>query len=107
MVRAYKVRGAAKMKPPHPGAILREDVLPALGVSVTTAVAELGIPRQTLHTILAEKAPVTAEMAIRLGRWCGNGPELWNALQRDWDLWRASERMADVVRRIPVRRVAA
>jgi len=106
MVREYKVRKEPGMRPPHPGAILREDVLPALGVSVTTAAAELGISRQTLHTILAEKAPVTAEMAVRLGRWCGNGAQLWNALQRDWDLWRASERMAEEVKRIPVRRAA-
>ncbi len=91
------------MRPPHPGAILRDDVLPALGVTVKDAAAELGISRQTLHAILREEAPVTAEMAVRLGKWCGNGPTIWHALQRDRDLWEARRRMADAVARIPTR----
>ncbi|HTU54979.1 MAG TPA: HigA family addiction module antitoxin [Acetobacteraceae bacterium] len=96
-----------KMEPPHPGAVLRDDVLPALGVSVTAAAAELGISRQTLHAILGGRAPVTAEMAVRLGRWCGNGPHLWLAMQRDRDLWEAERELADVVKRIPERHAAA
>jgi addiction module HigA family antidote len=104
--RDYPVKRPSRMRPAHPGAVLRDDVLPALGVSVSAAARELGISRQTLHTILAEKAPVTPEMAVRLGRWCGNGPHLWLAMQRDRDLWEAAQRLADSIQKVPVRRAA-
>jgi len=55
---------------------LREDVRPALGLSVSEAARQLGVARQTLHGIMAERASITPEMAARLGRFCGNGPGL-------------------------------
>jgi addiction module HigA family antidote len=70
----------------HPGELLREDVLPALGRTRTEIARLLGVSRQTLHSILSERAPVTPEMALRLGKLCGNGPELWLALQARYDL---------------------
>jgi addiction module HigA family antidote len=76
-------------EPTHPGAILREDVLPAIGEAVAAAAKKLGVTRQHLHRILAEKAPVSPEMALRLGKFCGNGPELWLRLQQNYDLWHA------------------
>ncbi|GGG52628.1 transcriptional regulator [Caldovatus sediminis] len=107
MPREYAVKAPPRMRPVHPGAVLREDVLPALGVSVAAAARELGISRQTLHAILAERAPVTPEMAVRLGKWCGNGPHLWLALQRDHDLAEAAARLAATVAAIPTRKEAA
>ena len=74
----------------HPGELLREDVLPALGRTRAEIARLLGVSRQTLHAILTERAPVTAEMALRLGKLCGNGPELWLALQSRYDLDRLS-----------------
>src|SRR2546430_17727673 len=65
----------------HPGELLREDVLPALGRARAEIARLLGVSRQTLHSILTERAPVTPAMALRLGKLCGNGPELWLALQ--------------------------
>ena len=59
-----------------PGKLLREDVLPALGRSPAEIARRLGVSRQTLHAILAEKAPVTSDMALRIGKPCGSGPEL-------------------------------
>jgi len=106
MPRNYDVRAKPKMMPPHPGAILRDDVLPALGVSVTAAAKELGISRQLLHGILAERLPISADTALRLGRWCGNGGDLWLALQRDRDLWDAEKRLARKLVAIPRRRAA-
>jgi len=73
----------------HPGAILREDVLPALGLSIGEAARQLGVTRQTLHRIMAEKVSVTPEMAARLGRFCGNGSGIWLRMQQACDLWRA------------------
>lgn len=89
------------MPPIHPGAILREDVLPALGLSVMAAAAKLGVTRQTLHRIIArhDPRPVTPEMAVRIGKLCGNGPRIWLNLQATYDLWHA-EREVDT-RKIP------
>lgn len=60
--------------PTHPGALLRLDVLPAIGEPVMTVAKKLGVTRQRLHRVLAEKAPVTPETALRLGRSCGTAP---------------------------------
>ena len=58
-----------KRKPTHPGAILREDVLPHLGMSVSEFARNLGVSRQTLHAVLAERSGVSPEMALRLARY--------------------------------------
>ena len=74
--------------PTHPGAILREDVLPSLpGMSVSAFARNLGVSRQTLHAVLAERRGVSAEMALRLGTLLGNGAQLWFDMQTQFDLW--------------------
>jgi addiction module HigA family antidote len=107
MAREYSVRRPIQSPPVHPGEILREDVLPALRLSVTDAAKQLGIARQTLHRILAERAAVTPEMAVRLGKFCGNGPGVWLRLQQTHDLWHAERLLAEDVARIPSHRPAA
>ncbi len=87
--------------PTHPGDVLREDVLPALGVSVARAARDLGVSRQLLHGILRAARPVTPEMAVRLGRYCGNGAQLWLNMQVSHDLWHAERSMARELSRIP------
>lgn len=83
-------------RPPiHPGEILREDVLPALDLPISAAARYLGVPRQALHRILSERAAVSPEMAIRIGKLCGNGAQVWLRLQVAHDLWHA-ERAIDV-----------
>ncbi len=76
----------ASIKPVHPGEILREDILPALQMSKSAIADALGISRQTLHAIISEKQPVTAEMAVRFGKLFGNGGLFWINLQRNYDL---------------------
>ena len=95
-----------RITPVHPGEILREDVLPALGLTIQDAAAKLGVTRQTLHRIIArdDPRPVTPEMAVRLGKLCGNGPRLWLNLQSAYDLWHA-ERRVDT-RKIPTMQAA-
>ena len=88
-------------EPTHPGEVLREDVLPALGLSISAAARRLRVTRQTLHRILACEQAVTPEMAVRLGKFCGNGPDLWLAMQSARDLWFARKRLAAEVARIP------
>jgi antitoxin HigA-1 len=89
-------------EPTHPGELLREDVLQALRLSVSEAAQQLGVSRQTLHRIMAGTHPVTPEMALRLGRFCGNGPMLWLRMQVAHDLWQAGRRLEDQLNRIPV-----
>ena len=94
------------LPPTHPGAILGEDVLPALAMPVQTAAKHLGVSRQTLHRIIAGTHPVTPAMALRLGKFCGNGPDLWLNMQRAYDLWHAGREMADEIAKIPTHRAA-
>ena len=98
--------GASAHQPTHPGEILREDVLPALRLSVQQAAAKLGVSRQHLHAILSERSSVTAEMAVRLGKFCGNGAALWLRMQENRDLWVAERNLAAAVEKIPTMRAA-
>jgi addiction module HigA family antidote len=70
----------------HPGELLREDVLPALGKSKAEIARLLGVSRPTLYAILDEARPVSPDMAARLGKLCGNGAGIWLRLQADYDL---------------------
>lgn len=76
--------------PTHPGELLREDVIPATGKSKTEIARMLGISRQHLHDILAERKPVSAEVAVRLGKLFGNEPLVWVRMQGAYDAWHAS-----------------
>lgn len=82
-------------QPTHPGEFFREIVLPALGVSKSEVARALGISRHTLYQLLDGSARVTPEMAVRLGKLCGDGAEIWLAMQTKHDLWRA-RRSVDV-----------
>jgi len=95
------MRPTIGLPPMHPGELLREDVLPALGRTRAEIARLLGVSRQTLHSILTEHAPVTPEMALRLGKLCGNGPELWLALQSRHDLDRLGRAKQDEIAAIP------
>jgi len=101
------VRRPVQSPPIHPGEVLRDEVLPALRLSVTEAARQLGVARQTLHRILAGRAAVTPEMAVRLGKFCGNGPGLWLRLQQTHDLWHAERLLGDTIDHIPTHRTAA
>ena len=85
----------------HPGALLREEVLPALKRPKTEIARLLGISRQTLYDILDERQPVTPAMALRIGKLCGNGPDLWLNLQKRYDRWKAEQEIGEDLARIP------
>jgi addiction module HigA family antidote len=97
----YSAKQPPQMEPVHPGAILREDVLPALNLTVTEAARQLGVSRQMLHSILAEHSAVSPEMAVRLGRFCGNGAGFWLRMQTAHDLWHAERKLRDEIQKIP------
>lgn len=90
----------------HPGELLREDILPALGKSKAEIARLLGVSRQTLYDILLERQPVTAPMALRLGKLLGNGPILWINLQKTYDLEQAEKQMGETLKAIPTIRAA-
>ncbi len=75
--------------PTHPGELLREDVIPATGKSKAEIARMLGISRQHLHDILAERKPVSPEVAVRLGKLFGNDPLVWIRMQGAYDAWHA------------------
>ena len=87
-------------EPTHPGAVLRADVIPALNISVTEFAHRLGISRGLLHAILAEKKPVSAETALRLGRLLDVSPQSWSAMQLAYDIWHAENKIHDELARI-------
>jgi antitoxin HigA-1 len=76
-------------RPTHPGAILREDILPEINLSADELADALGISRQNLKNILDENAPVTADIAHRLGRAFGMPPDIWLRMQQAVDLYDA------------------
>jgi addiction module HigA family antidote len=106
IVRDYPVTKAPQMEPTHPGKLLGATVLPALDLSVTAAARALGISRQSLHAVLAGKASVTPEMALRVGKLCGNGAHLWLGMQQAYDLWHAERAMREQLAAIETRQVA-
>jgi addiction module HigA family antidote len=96
------------LPPVHPGEILKEDVLPSAGLTVTAAAKALGVSRQMLHDILSERKPLSAVMCLKLSRLLGDSPEVWMRLQAAYDLKTAEQDkkvMARVVRIMPLERV--
>ena len=89
--------------PPHPGGTLRDDVLPALGLTVTEAAKQLGVTRAALSRVLNERAAISPEIALRLEGWLGveNGgrADVWIAEQAAYDLWQVRKAGAPKVQR--------
>ncbi len=80
-----------KRRPTHPGTILREDVLPALGMTQKEFASWIGVSRLTVSEILNEKRTITPDMAMRLGKALGNGPQIWLRMQQTLDLWELAQ----------------
>src|SRR5215471_5891734 len=81
------IMNGRQRRPTHPGALLREDVMPAAGLNQKQLAKALGVSRKTISEIVLEQRPVTVDMALRLGRFFGNGPNLWLNMQKTVDLW--------------------
>lgn len=91
--------------PTHPGALLREDVIPATGRTKAEIAQLLGISRQHLYDILRERKPVSPAIVVRLGKLFGDGAGVWVRMQAAYDTWNA-ERHEDVSK-IPTLRTKA
>jgi antitoxin HigA-1 len=106
MTEIFRKNRVRNMLPVHPGVILRDEILPALNISVSTAARELGVSRQTLHRIMAGQLGVSTETALRLGRWCGNGAGIWARMQQSYDLWFLEQKLTAELEAIPSRLAA-
>lgn len=91
----------AGLKPTHPGEVLREDVLPALGRTKVEIAGLLGISRRQLYDILEETRPITPQMALRIGKLTGTTPESWLAMQQAFDLRVTAKDMGKNLKTIP------
>lgn len=94
------------LRPIHPGEVLREDVLPAVGRPKAEIARLLGISRQSLYDILNEKQPVTPVTALRLAKMFGGTAESWVNMQRNHDLKLAEQMLGDSLNAIPFLRAA-
>ena len=84
--------------PPHPGSILREDVLPEMNLTVKEAAEQIGVSRVTLSRVLHEHTAISPKMALKIEAWLGveNGgrAEEWAGMQLKYDMWQARQNMA-------------
>jgi len=95
-----------KRRPAHPGEILREDVLPALGITQGEFAGRLGVSRLTVSELLREKRAVSPDMALRLARLLNTTPESWLNMQQAVDLWELGRARTGHYARIKVLRRA-
>jgi addiction module HigA family antidote len=102
---AYPAKRNPARCPTHPGALLREDVIPATGRTKTEIAELLGISRRHLYDILVERKPVSPAVAVRLGTLFGDGAGPWTRMQAAYDTWRAEQ--SEDVSRIPTIRAKA
>lgn len=93
-------KDARRVKPTHPGEMLREDFIPDYGISVTKLASSLGVSRQSINELLRERRSVSPAMALRLSRLFGNSPEFWLNAQRAIDLWGAEKEIKKDISRI-------
>lgn len=93
--------------PPHPCEVLKDGVFSEGAVSVTEAAAALGVTRVALSRVLNARAAISAEMAVRLGKWLGTSSEMWLNMQARHDLWKAEQALKRQVTKIPPLKRAA
>ncbi len=86
----------SKRKPTHPGVLLKEDVLIPLGMTVTEAARYLGVSRKTLSELINEKASLSPDMAVRIGRATGTSSESWLNMQMKLDIWESEKKKIQV-----------
>ncbi len=82
--------------PPHPGRMVRQECLEALGLSVTEGAKVLGVTRQALNNLVNEKAAISPEMAIRLEKAFGSTADTWLRMQTAYDLTQARKKAGKI-----------
>jgi addiction module HigA family antidote len=101
MAKSVQTLRYRDLEPAHPGELLEEIVIPATGKSKTEIAELLGVSRQTLYDLTKKKQVVTANLALRLGKLFGDGPEVWLRMQMAHDLWAVRKDSAEAIEKIP------
>ena len=90
--------------PPHAGLSIRDDILPALGLSVTAAAKQLAVSRATLSRVINGQAAIKPEMALRIEAWLGiergGDARVWMTMQNAYDLWHVKSRITEIVKKV-------
>lgn len=94
-------------RPTHPGAVLREDVLPALEMTQTEFATRLGVSRLTVSELLLEKRGLSAEMAARIAKLLNTTPQSWLRMQEALDLWEVMQKPDRLASIKPIKAAAA
>ena len=88
-----------KREPIHPGEFLADE-LQEIGISPTELSRQIDVPPNRISQIIRGKRDVTADTALRLGRFFGTGPELWMNLQKAYELDKAKAELGSAIRKI-------
>jgi addiction module HigA family antidote len=92
------MQARTKRRPTHPGELLREETLPAAGLTPSDLAARLGVSQRNITALLNERRAVTPDLAHRLARVLKTTPEFWLRLQEAvdiWDAWQANRHEYD------------
>ena len=84
-----------KLSPVHPGEVLQEEFLKPMGLSQNQVALAMGVPARRINEIVLRRRRVTADTALRLGRYFGVSPQFWMGLQMDYDLDLESDRLGN------------
>ena len=108
MAEEFRVEREKIRRPPlHPGVFFERNILPEFlrqRRTIGEIATLLNVSRQALHRVMAGQASISPDMAARLGKLCGNGPELWLTMQARYDAWEAQRRLAPELKKIPTLR---
>jgi len=91
---------AKKLAPVHPGEILREEFLKPLGLTAYAVAAAVKVPRTRIERLAREETPVTADTALRLGKYFKTSAAFWMNMQAQFDLETAEDRIAPQIKKI-------
>ena len=91
---------AKKLAPVHPGEVLREEFLKPHGLTPYAVAAAIGVPRTRVERLAREETPVTADTALRLGKFFKTTPAFWMNMQAQYDLEVASDDLAPEIKKI-------
>lgn len=94
------------LEPIHPGEILMEEFLRPMDISLSQLARDIGVPAGRISQIVRGKRAITADTALRLGKYFGVSPEMWLGLQSDYELRRAQRTAGKEIDRTVKRRVA-
>ena len=98
---------AKKLRPVHPGEVLREEFLEPMGLKPYTLASRIGVPRTRIERLAREETPVTADTALRLAKFFGNSAQFWMNVQAQYDLEKAEDEIAPQIKRIKTYEAAA